>query len=118
MIIFPYRLRLRLADSFDLAKLLWRSVCDVGDGFKMRQQRAPPGCADAGNILKGRVHARFLPQIAVMGDAEPVRFVADALNQVQRRRLAVKQDAFLLIGQKDLLPAFWRGRKSGYRSPP
>ena len=70
MIIFPNRLCLHFADSLDLAKLLRCRACKIGDRFKMRQQRAPPGCADAGNILKGRVHARFLPQIAVMGDAE------------------------------------------------
>lgn len=72
MIIFPNRLCLHFADSLDLAKLLRRRACKIGDRFKMRQQRTAACCADAGDILQRRVHARLLAQIAVMGDAEAV----------------------------------------------
>ena len=103
MIIIPNRLCLRFSDALHLAERLRRGRRDVGDGFEMRQQRAPTGRADAGDILQRGVHARLLAQVAVMGDAEAVRLVADALNQMQRGRLAVKQNTLLLIRQEDLL---------------
>lgn len=101
MIIFPNRLCLHFADSLDLAKLLRRRACKIGDRFKMRQQRTAARRADAGDILQRRMHARLLAQIAVMGDAEAVGFIADALNEMQRRRLAVEQNALFLIRQED-----------------
>ena len=101
MIIFPNRLCLHFADSLDRAKLLRRRACKIGDRFKMRQQRTAACCADAGDILQRRVHTRLLAQIAVMGDAEAVGFIADALNEMQRGRLAVEQNALLLIRQED-----------------
>ena len=67
----------------------------------MRQQRTAARRADAGDILQRRVHARLLAQIAVMGDAEAVGFIADALNEMQRGRLAVEQNALFLIRQED-----------------
>ena len=69
----------------------------------MRKQRAPPRRADARNVLQRGVHARLLAQLAVVRNAEAVRLIADALDQVQRGRLAVQQDALLPVRQEDLL---------------
>ena len=49
------------------------------------------------------VNARFPAQSAVVRNAKPMRFVADALNQVQLRRVVVKANRVFAVGKENLL---------------
>ena len=52
---------------------------------EMPQQAGAPARTDAGDVLQPAGVARLLAAPAVAGDGEPVRLVADLLDQLQRR---------------------------------
>ena len=49
---------------------------------EVREQRAPLGRADAGNVVERGVEPALRAQIAVEGDRETMRLVANVLQQV------------------------------------
>src|SRR5215470_1239930 len=56
--------------------------CDAAEG---RQERFAPARPDAGNVIELRSQIAHRPCAAVERDGEAVRFVADSLDQEQRR---------------------------------
>lgn len=51
-------------------------------GAKMQQQRLFPPCADAGDFIKRRGRNGFGAPRAVSRNGEPMRFVAQPLNEI------------------------------------
>ena len=70
------------------------------------EQRALAGRADAGQPVEDRLRHRGVAAGAVVGDREAVRLVADALEQLQLRRVVGEHAAGRATpGQEDLLDA-------------
>ena len=57
----------------------------------MFQEGLSPRRADAGDGIQRRGHALFRAPLAVGGDGKTVRLVADALDEIQRLRMAQQQ---------------------------
>ncbi|OPZ04185.1 MAG: hypothetical protein BWZ08_02752 [candidate division BRC1 bacterium ADurb.BinA292] len=69
----------------------------------MPQQGAGAGLAHARNFLEQRAQIAPAAQFAVIGDAEAVGFVAQALEQVERGRSRFERDGVLPAGQEEAL---------------
>ena len=74
-----------------------------------KQCLAPLG-ADARDVLQLAVDAGLPSQRPVMGDAEAVRLIANALHQMQLRRMVIQADGFLPVGKINLLLLFSPGQ--------
>ena len=69
----------------------------------MAQQRAPPGRADAVELVEHRLARGGVAALAVEGDREPVRLVAQPLQQLQPGRVVGQQHRGRPAGQEHLL---------------
>ena len=74
------------ADAGDGGDLLDRRLADALHRAEDAEQRAAAARADAGQVVELGADRRLAPQVAVVGDREAVRLVADALDEVQRLR--------------------------------
>ena len=78
--------RQRRADPGHGGDLLDRRVADALDRAEHLEQLALALRPDAGQVVERRADAPSRPQVAVVGDREAVRLVAQALDEVERRR--------------------------------
>src|SRR5262245_61358413 len=66
----------------------------------MLQQRVAARFADAGNVIQERMRLRLAAPLAMVRDGEAVRLVADALQEVQRGRVA-RQSQWLAASRQE-----------------
>ena len=78
---------------------------------ELPQQRPLPLRPDARNRVERRPRARLLPHVAVIGDGEAVRLVADALHQVERLRRARQHDRLREVLHEELLVLLGQARR-------
>ncbi len=90
-------------DARHLRQLFRCGFQDAFDRPKAAQQRLAPCRTDAGHLVQPRSQPQPGALVAVRGDRKAVRFVADALDQVQRLRLARQHQRVGLPGQEQLL---------------
>ena len=89
----------------------WPSRTSAGARARARR-------SDARQVVEGRLHGRLAPQVAVVRDREAVRLVAEALDQVQRRR-GRRAAPPARRGRAGTAPrAPWPARRSGSRRRP
>ena len=69
----------RLADAMHLGKFLYTGPRHFLHASQVAQQQSPPLGAQAGNTFQGRVGARFATALAMSGDGETMRLIADLL---------------------------------------
>src|ERR1700742_1339096 len=74
------------AHALDLGQFFDAGRRDAGDAAEMLEQRSAPFGTDAGDFLDAAFLARFLAAATMTGDCETMRFVANALDQMQRQR--------------------------------
>src|SRR5512146_48117 len=91
------------ADTFDLAQLVHRGRVYLAQAAEVRQEALPSLGADSRNFIQRRGGARLSAPCAVADNREPVRLVADALNEMQAGVLRRKNHAALLRFKHQLL---------------
>ena len=79
------------------------------------QQRLAAHLAEAGDVVEQALDHRLRAPVAVVGDREPVRLVAHALQQVEALAGAGQDDRVLLARAARPPPAAWPGRRPGCR---
>ena len=87
----------------------------------VREQRALPRGPDPGQVVERRRVWRLPAQVAVVGDREAVRLVAEALDQVERRRAGRQDDRLGTAGEEQLLALLGQADDAGCppaRAPP
>jgi hypothetical protein len=67
------------------------------DASKAPQKLLRGARANPGNILKARLNRSFGAALPVKADRKPMRFVADLLNQMEYRRMALQADGLILL---------------------
>ena len=92
----------RPADSGNSRQVVDAGVLHAPESAEMREQRTPPGRADAGDHLQGRRRARLAAPRAMALDREPMRFVANLLQQVQSGMIGRQVERAIAIG-KDMV---------------
>ena len=75
----------RSTDAGDGRDLLDRRVPDALRAAEDPQQLALALGPDARQVIERRAHLALRPQLAVVADREPVRLVAQPLDQVESR---------------------------------
>jgi hypothetical protein len=83
--------------------LLHRRLADALGRAERAQERPLPRGAHAGEVVEGAPDRRPAPQVAVVGDREAVRLVADPLHEVERRRRRRQDDRIGPAGHEELL---------------
>jgi hypothetical protein len=80
------------------------SALDVGDAAELAEELAGGGGADAGDVAEGGFGLALGAAEAVEGDGEAMGLVADLLDQVEDRVVAVELDGlvFLAVEVEDL----------------
>ena len=96
-------LRQRAADPGHGGDLLHRRLADALHRAEHLEQLALALRPDAGQVVERRPHRALRAQVAVVRDREPVRLVAEPLDQVQRLRRRRQQDRIGAAGQEQLL---------------
>ena len=94
----------------DRGQLLARGAADAGDAAEVLSSVLRRRGPTPGDVVELRAQVARRPGLAVEGDREAVRLVADALQQAQRRALGragdgvdrvAGEDQLLLLGQAD-----------------
>ena len=94
-------------DPFDFGgNHLRRRLAQAMHGTERFQNRTFAGGADIRNLIQNRVLDRPQAQRPVVSHGEPVRLVADRLQQFQGRTLLVDHDRLAAPGNENLLVAF------------
>ena len=83
--------------------LLDRRLADALDRAEDLEQLALALRPDAGQVVERRADGPLGAQVAVVRDREPVRLVAEPLDEVQRRRRRRQHDGSGTAGQEQLL---------------
>ena len=88
----------------DLGEGVEAGALEVGDAAEFAEELAGGGWADAGDIAESGLGLAFAAAEAVEGDGEAVGFVADLLDEVEDRVVAVELDGlvFLAVEVEDL----------------
>src|SRR5207248_7172039 len=84
---FEVRLDLRCerdADARNGGDLLDGRVLDPLDRAEHAQEGRPAARADARQVVELRADRRLAPEVAVIGDREPVGLVPDPLDEIER----------------------------------
>src|SRR3984893_685724 len=100
-----HALRQLEVEAFHLRDLLGHGRPDAPERSKMAEQRALALVADAGDLLQDRAEVALAAQLAVEGDGEPVRLVAQACEQVQLAGVLAQHHRVLLSREEDALRA-------------
>src|SRR6202022_668690 len=100
-----HALRQLEVEAFPLRDLLGPGRPDAPERSKMAEQRALALVADAGDLLQDRAEVALAAQLAVEGDGEPVRLVAQACEQVQLAGVLAQHHRVLLSREEDALRA-------------
>ena len=119
--------RHRPADPGRLFEIVERRALDRARRAEMHQQRALAVRADAGDLVERRGGQALRPLRAVRADRKAVRFVAQALEIEQQRRIRrqassrARREGGRLRGPRDRDAGPWRRRRParrGRRRPP
>ena len=70
---------------------------DVGDAAEFAEEFAGGGCADTRDIAQGGFGLAFAATEAVEGNGEAVGLVANLLDEVKHRIMAIKLDGFVFL---------------------
>src|SRR5437868_5486937 len=84
-------------------QLFTRRAPHAGDAPERRQQRLAPARADARHVIELRPQIAHRARAAMERHREAMRFVADALNQQQRRIVGRERDRILAIARVEEL---------------
>src|SRR5476649_2395992 len=90
----------------DGRQLLARGAAHTGDAAKGPQQRVAPARADAGHLVELGAQIAHRARAAMKRDGEAMRFVADALDQEERRIVRGERDRILVLARVDQLFLF------------
>ena len=86
-----------------LLQLLDARLADAGDRAEVAAQRLAPLRPDADDVVENGDEVALAAQLAVVGDGEAVRLVADALDEVERLAVARQDDRLALTLLEDEL---------------
>src|SRR5579871_3613275 len=81
----------------DFGEFVDAGALEVGNAAELAEKLAGGGWADAGNLAEGSVGLALAPTEAMESDGEAMSFVANLLDQVENRRMAVQFDGFVFL---------------------
>ena len=84
-------------------QFLARRAPHARQAAERRQQRPAPARPDARHVVELRSQIAHRPRAAMKRDREAMRFVADALDQQQRRIVGAERDRILAIARVEQL---------------
>src|SRR6266481_7898901 len=94
-------------------QLFYARSPQVRDAAKFAQQLLDRARSDSGNIAQHCLRLPLAAPLAMEGDAETMRLVANLLDQMQHRRVTV-QDARVIFLAEDIKNLFFLGN-AGHR---
>src|SRR5919106_1967994 len=91
------------ADPRRGGNIVGRGLADATDAAEPLEQRLLPARTDTLDLVELAAQRLAAAHLAVVGDREPMRLVADALHEVQGLRAARQHDRLGAVGHEDLL---------------
>src|SRR5262245_12993490 len=81
----------------DFAQTFDAGAADIGDAAKLSQKALRGFWADAWNFEKRGGGLAFRTALPMKGDGEAMRFIANLLNEMKNRRMAIEDDGFVFL---------------------
>lgn len=83
----------------DFAKFFKARAADIGNTAKFAQKFLRGTRADAGNAVESGFGLARGASLAMKGDGEAVRFVADLLDEMKNRRVGLEDDGLIFLAE-------------------
>ena len=103
--------------AYNLSQLSLRCLTHLRYCLKSLEQSIQALCSDALNLLQLAIDKCLAALLAVERNTKPMRLVADALDQVQLRRVVIQENGLLPVRQEDLFLLFCQAEHGNFISP-